>query len=47
VQMQIIVKTQPGMQWSVARALRKTALQLLRKEGIRLAVPRQRIESMS
>jgi small-conductance mechanosensitive channel len=47
VQMQIIVKTQPGKQWSVARALRKTALQLLRKEGIRLAVPRQRIESMS
>jgi small-conductance mechanosensitive channel len=47
VQMQIIAKTRPGTQWSVARALRKTALQLLDKEGIRVAVPRQRIEKVS
>lgn len=45
VQMQIIAKTQPGQQWSVARALRKTALELLQKEGIRIAIPRQRVDS--
>jgi small-conductance mechanosensitive channel len=46
VQMQVIAKTQPGQQWVVARALRKIALELLQKEGIRVAVPRQRIENM-
>ena len=46
-QIQVIVKTKPGQQWEVARALRKTALELLQKEGIRAAVPRQRIESIS
>ena len=45
VQMQLIAKTQPGKQWDVARALRKTALELLQKEGIRVAIPRQRIEA--
>jgi small conductance mechanosensitive channel len=47
VQMQIIAKTRPGKQWIVARALRKVALELLQKEDIRVAVPRQRIENMS
>lgn len=47
VQMQIIAKTRPGKQWIVARAFRKTALELLQKEDIRVAVPRQRIETMS
>lgn len=47
VQMQIVAKTQPGQQWIVARALRKAALELLQKEGIRVAVPHQRIENMS
>jgi small-conductance mechanosensitive channel len=47
VQMQIIAKTQPGEQWTVARALRKAALETLQKEGIRVAIPRQRIENMS
>jgi small-conductance mechanosensitive channel len=45
--MQLIAKTQPGQQWDVARALRKTALELLQKEGIHVAVPRQRIETAS
>jgi small conductance mechanosensitive channel len=47
VQMQLIAKTQPGQQWDVARALRKTALELLQKEGIHVAIPRQRIEAVS
>jgi small-conductance mechanosensitive channel len=47
VQMQIIAKTQPGKQWLVARALRKTALELLQKEDIRLAIPRQRTENIT
>ena len=47
VQMQIIAKTKPGKQWIVARALRKAALELLQKEGIRVAIPRQRIENVS
>jgi small conductance mechanosensitive channel len=47
VQMQLIAKTQPGKQWDVARALRETALKLLQKEGIRVAIPRQRIETAS
>ena len=47
VQAQIIAKTQPGKQWLVARALRKVALELLQKEGIRVAIPRQRIENVS
>ena len=47
VQMQLIAKTQPGKQWDVARAMRKTALELLQKEGIRVASPRQHIETES
>ena len=47
VQMQLIAKTQPGKQWDVARVLRKTALELLQKEGIHVAIPRQRIEAAS
>jgi small-conductance mechanosensitive channel len=47
VQMQIIARTRPGKQWIVARALRKAALEILQKEGIRVAVPRQRIENLS
>ena len=47
VQKQIIAKTRPGKQWIVARAVRKAALELLQKEGIRVAVPRQRIENVS
>jgi small-conductance mechanosensitive channel len=47
VQMQRIVKTQPGKQWIVARALRKAALVLLQKDGIRVAIPYQWIENVS
>lgn len=47
VQTQIIAKTLPGKQWPVARALRKAALIQLQKEGIRVAVPKQRIENVS
>ena len=47
VQMQLITKTLPGKQWLVARAMRKTALELLQKEGIRLAIPRQRTENIA
>jgi small conductance mechanosensitive channel len=39
VQMQLIAKTRPGKQWSVARALRKVGLEQLRKEGIHVGVP--------
>jgi small-conductance mechanosensitive channel len=46
VQAQIIVKTQPGKQWSVARALRKAALENLNQEGLYLAIPRQRYENV-
>jgi small-conductance mechanosensitive channel len=46
VQSQIIAKTKPGKQWLVARALRKTALESLQKEGIRLAIPRQRVQNI-
>jgi small-conductance mechanosensitive channel len=45
VQVQITVRTKPGMQWAVGRALRKAALESLQKEGIRVAIPRQRIEN--
>jgi small-conductance mechanosensitive channel len=44
VQAQIIAKTQPGKQWMVARAVRKTGLEQLQKANIRMALPRQRIE---
>lgn len=47
VQMQIIAKTRPGQQWMVARALRKIALQQLQEAGVRVAVPRQRIENVA
>jgi small-conductance mechanosensitive channel len=47
VQMQIIARTQPGKQWIVARALRKIVLERLQKEGVRAAVPRQRVETLS
>ena len=47
VQMQLIAKTRPGKQWIVARELRKAALERLHKEGIRVAMPRQRIENVS
>lgn len=46
VQAQILAKTHAGQQWRVARKLRQTALSHLQKEGIRLAVPRQRVENL-
>jgi small-conductance mechanosensitive channel len=46
VQMQIIAKTRPGQQWVVARAIRRIALELLQKEGIHVAIPRQRSENV-
>lgn len=46
VQSQIIAKTRPGQQWLVARKLRQSALAHLQKAGIRLAVPRQRVENL-
>ena len=47
VQMQVIAKTQAGQQWAVARGIRKTALEQLKNAGIRVAVPRQRLENIS
>jgi small-conductance mechanosensitive channel len=47
VNMQIIAKTGPGKQWQVGRSLRKAALEQLDKDGIRIAIPRQRIENIS
>ncbi|MEW6288022.1 MAG: mechanosensitive ion channel family protein [Chloroflexota bacterium] len=47
VQAQIIAKTHPGQQWLVARKVRQSALAHLQTEGIRLAVPRQRVENLS
>ena len=47
IQSQIIVKTRPGKQWLVARSLRKTALENLQKKGIRMAIPRQRLDNIS
>lgn len=47
VQAQIVVKTKPSMQWSVARALRKASLELLHKEGLHVAIPLQRFEKSS
>ena len=44
VQVLMIVKTKPGSQWAVGRALRRAALEQFRREGVRLAVPRQRME---
>lgn len=46
VQSQIIAKTHPGKQWLVGREIRKTALEYLQKEGIRPAIPRQRVETV-
>lgn len=40
VQAQIIAKTQPGKQWTVARVLRKNALETLKAHGIQPALPR-------
>jgi small-conductance mechanosensitive channel len=47
VQAQIIVKTRPGKQWPVARALRKGALEQIRNENIRVAIPRQRVDNLA
>lgn len=47
VQTQLVCKTLPGQQWTVARALRQTALDCLHEVGIRPAVPRQRFEMVS
>jgi small-conductance mechanosensitive channel len=46
VQMQIIARTEPGKQWQVGRSLRKAALEHLEQDGIRIAIPRQRVESL-
>lgn len=47
VQAQLVCKTQPGQQWTVARAMRQIALECLREAGIRPAIPRQRLETVS
>lgn len=47
VQAQIIAKTRPGQQWLAARKLRQFALANLQKAGIRPALPRQRVETLS
>lgn len=47
VQMQVIAKTEAGQQWAVARAIRRIALEKLKREGIHVAVPRQRFENIS
>lgn len=46
VQAQLVCKTLPGQQWTVARALRQTALDCLHEAGIRPAIPRQRLETV-
>jgi small conductance mechanosensitive channel len=45
VQMQIITRTRPGKQWLVARAIRKIALETMQREGIHVAIPRQRMDT--
>ena len=47
VQAQLVCKTLPGQQWTVACALRQTALDCLREAGIRPAVPLQRFETVA
>jgi len=42
VQAQIIAKTHPGKQWQVAMALRKNALEMLKDNGITMAIPVQK-----
>ena len=47
VQAQLIAKTRPGKQWSLARALRRAARELLQQQGVHLALPTQPIEHLS
>ncbi len=44
VQAQITVRTYPGMQWTVGRKLRKAMLECFQSEGIRVAIPAQRVK---
>jgi small-conductance mechanosensitive channel len=39
----IVVKTQPGKQWAVGRALRKFLLATCEREGVRMPYPRQEV----
>jgi small conductance mechanosensitive channel len=39
VQVRLMVKTQPGQQWAVGRALRRYAVEALQAAGVRLARP--------
>ena len=39
VQVRVMVKTQPGKQWTVNRALRRYAIEVLRAEGMQFAFP--------
>jgi len=43
VQVQIIVKTRPGRQWAVGRAVRRAMLDAFQRADVRVAIPRQRI----
>jgi len=44
VQVLMLAKTKPGSQWAVGRTLRRAVLEEFRREGVRLAMPRQRVE---
>ncbi len=44
IQVRLMAKTKPGKQWGVMMALRQYAVEALRAEGVRVAVPRQEIE---
>ena len=43
ITVRVMVKTQPGMQWGVARELRKQILAACEREGVTLPYPRQEV----
>jgi small conductance mechanosensitive channel len=43
VMVRVIVKTQPGRQWAIGRALRKSLLAICEQEGVNLPYPRQEV----
>lgn len=47
VTVRLMVKTQPGRQWLIARELRKSVLAVCEREGISLPYPRQEIWTRS
>lgn len=46
MQVRILAKVRPGRQWAVSMALRRLAVEALQREGVRLALPRQKFETL-